>query len=788
MSEPTRMDRDRRNWRASPDPRMLASILVSFAVILGLLYVGQDVLIPLAIAFLISFALSPLVRALVRRRVPRVLAVSVVMGALVTMLAGLMMLIVSQLGTLSGELPTYQSTISIKIDGLARQMDRPGMFDGMMRTFETVREGVGDAVSEDGEQRAPMAVEIIPDSTTPIKAAAAFLVPVLAPLATLGIVFVFVFLALLDQGDLRDRLLRILGGNLHRSTDALAEAGRRISRYLLMQVVVNVTYAIPMAVGLWLIGVPGFILWGTLAALMRFVPYVGPILSAIFPLTLAFAVDPGWNMVLLALALIVVLELISNNIVEPILYGTSTGLSALSLIAAATFWTAMWGPTGLILSTPLTVCLLVIGRNIPQLQVLETLLGSAPALDVPTRIYQRLIADDVEEAMDIASDTVEASSLVEFYDSEGLEILRRASIDFLSSARPEHRLRIVSGMDMLMTHLRDEYPPSVDTDDSKVACIGGKWEIDNISCRMLSHSLATGGTPSVQRTAGVLTPHYIEKLDLTGVRIVCIAFFSSNPGRSARVFCRRLRERWPDVVIILGMWNVEQTGSDAELATDLGADHVVHSIGEAQQRIEKMLDPLLGRKRQLATPPENDADRVTRLRQTHVLDNHLREELDAYAKRAAEVFDTGLAVISALDASREFIVGQSAELPGAGNGDMVSMPRSQAICDHVVSNGQTLVIRDTHRDPRFADHPTIETWGVRFYAGTPIQTQDGQVLGAISLLDAKVRDLTAAERTLLEELAAEASKLLTGQSPPDTEEAEQDPQPTTATTAQLVPD
>ena len=216
------------------------------------------------------------------------------------------------------------------------------------------------------------------------------------PLANAGIVLVFVVLILLDRLDLRDRLLRLWGGSLHRSTDAMDEAGMRISKYLTMQLVVNVTYGIPMAAGLWFIGVPGALLWGAVAALMRFVPYVGPMISAVFPLALAFAVDPGWSMVLWTLALIVLLEMLSNNVVEPWLYGASTGLSAMSLMVSATFWTALWGPVGLIMSTPLTVCLLVIGRHLPRLRFLDVLLGSQPALDTPTRIYQRLLAGDVE--------------------------------------------------------------------------------------------------------------------------------------------------------------------------------------------------------------------------------------------------------------------------------------------------------------------------------------------------------------------------------------------------------
>src|SRR5690606_10999592 len=191
-----------------------------------------------------------------------------------------------------------------------------------------------------------------------------------------GIVLLFVVLILLDRDDLRDRLIRLMGGNLHLATNALDEASQRIGRYLRMQFIVNSSYGVPMAVALWFIGVPGAILWGVVAAIMRFVPYVGPMISAVFPLALAFAVDPGWNMFLWTLGLILLLELISNNVIEPWLYVTSTGLSTLSIIVAATFWTALWGPVGLMLSTPLTVCLLVLGRYLPALRFMEVLLGN----------------------------------------------------------------------------------------------------------------------------------------------------------------------------------------------------------------------------------------------------------------------------------------------------------------------------------------------------------------------------------------------------------------------------
>lgn len=767
----------------------LAAWLISGAIIIAALSIGKGVLIPLAIAFLISFALSPLVTRLTKWGLSRVLSVCVVMLIVGVFIGGIGLLVGSQARTLSAELPTYQSTIRSKIEKLAEQMQGPGIFDGALQTVDTVQREVSAAV-QGNDQPSTQRVEVVPAPVSPFRTAMEWLVPALAPLATAGIVLVFVFLALLDRGDLRDRLIRLLGGNLHRSTDTIEEAGKRISKYLLMQLLVNVIYAIPLGLGLWLIGVPGWLLWAVLASFMRFIPYVGTFLSAVFPISLAFAVDPGWNMVLYTVALIVVMEAVSGNIIEPMLYGTSTGLSALSLIAAATFWTALWGPVGLILSTPLTVCLLVIGRNLPQLQFLDTLLGATPVLDVPTRIYQRLIANDPDEAIQIVEHEIGHGSVINFYNGPGMEVLRQASDDYLNNARAEHRLRVANGMDALLDDLRESYPAPTAAAPTRVACIGGKWEIDSVACEMLTHALAIEGLPAVQRREGVATARYIEKLDLDGIQVVCLSYFSRDPESAIRSFCRRLRRRWPDLKIVLGLWNASDDLLDPQKVRDMGANEVVTSIEEGVRRVQRILTPEEALQAQIAEAPENDAARVAALEASDILDGHARDDLDALAKRAADVFDVKFAVISAIDAEREFIIGQSMDLPGKltrDGTDMIVMPRAEAICDHVVASGETLVVDDTLRDPRFADHPAIRLWHTRFYAGAPLVTAEGLVLGALCLLDTEPRKLNLEELNLLDTLAADVVSLITGEEAIDPEPRPEDPA-ASATVGQAVPD
>lgn len=766
----------------------IAATLVSAAVVICGLYFGRDVLIPLACAFLISFALHPLVSWMVQFGMPRIAAVIAVMAMILVMLAALIVVLGAQVRSLSEELPTYQSTIRAKIDDLRSSFKVPAGWDSAIEAVNDEKESAAPPAPT-----APQRVEIVPRPQQPIETAVEWLAPSLQPLATAGIVFVFVFLALLDRSDLRNRLLRLLGGNLHRSTDAIEEAGTRISKYLLMQVIVNVSYGIPMAIGLWLIGVPGALLWGAVAAIMRFVPYVGPLISAVFPIALAFAVDPGWSMVLWTVALILVLELVSNNIVEPVLYGTSTGLSALSLITAAIFWTALWGPIGLILSTPLTVCLLVIGKNIPQLRVFDTLLGSMPALDTPTRIYQRLIADDPDEAIDIATKEIAATSVRAFYHEIGIPVLRLANDDYLRHATPEHRLRIANGMEEMLDDLQEEFVPAPAEEviaRAPVLCVGGKWEMDTIAAEMLAHALALEGIPSRTQAASTLGTKKLGELDLGNGDVVCLSYFSANPIVPARQLCRRLRRRWPDLRILLALWDAPADLLDDEALRELGAEGVVVSVDEAIHRIQRMVSPEEAETAQRPAIPENEGERVEALHATGVLSGDAREELDAIALRAADVFNVDFAVISAIDVDREFIIGQSRKLPGtpeAEENGMLVIPRDEAVCDHVVATGEPLVIADTERDPRFTDNPTIRKWNARFYAGAPLRSADGQVFGAMCILHTEPRTLDEDEIKVLASIAADVVAEITGIDDSD-EEEESEWDAASATVGQKVPD
>ncbi len=567
----------------------LMSSLVSIAIIVAALYLGRDLLVPLAFAILISFVLDPMVTWIKRFGVPRGVAVTLVVGATLGLIVATGLFAFSQLRQIGKDLPSYETTITKKLRAFGRDLSKPGVLDQYSRVFGKVEKEIDAAQAAAGQRKPePTQVEIVRDAAKPMDRVMRWAETFLLPITSAGIVIVFVFLILLDRGDLRDRLLRLMGGNLHRATDALSEAGDRVSKYLTMQLIVNATYGIPMTIGLLIIGVPGALVWGILAAVLRFVPYAGPLISAVFPLTLAFAVDPGWDMVLWTLALIVALELISNNIIEPWLYGSSTGLSTLSLILAAMFWTALWGPMGLVLSTPITVVLLVAGHYLPPLRFLEILLGSQRALDEPTRIHQRLLADDADEAVELALEYAEKSSPEEFYSTVGLNTLRLATSAQGAVATAQHRHRVVTGMERVIDELREQFPPKPDL-PLRVACIGGRWATDSLAAEMVSHALALKGFGSQVMHVGTATAEHFAQLDLRGARLVCLCYFSPSPATHARLFARRLKRRWPDVQVIVAAWDLAKGTQEQTVQELIGADGLVTSIDQLLQLAEDRL-------------------------------------------------------------------------------------------------------------------------------------------------------------------------------------------------------
>ena len=765
-----------------PGLRWLIGLLIATLIIAGL-YFGRDILIPLALAVLLGFLLDPAVSRLKRWGVPRMVATLVVVVVVLATLSGMGFYLVKQVQGLSQDLPTYQNTIKKKLDNLRALSSGPSAWEGALSTFTTL-EGELSRVTISSTTGNPLAegqvvhpVQIIPTPQKPLEMVGVWLVKVSEPIAMLGIVLLFVILILLDRDDLRDRLLRLMGGDLHVATDALDEASSRIGNYLRMQFIVNVTYGIPMAAALWWIGVPGAFLWGVVATVMRFVPYVGPMISAIFPLALAFAVAPGWDMLLWTLGLILVLELVSNNVIEPWLYGTSTGLSTLAIIMAATFWTALWGPIGLILSTPLTVCCLVLGRYLPGLKFMEVLLGSQPVLDAPQRFYQRLLADDVNGALDLAhqhirqrlnakaSEEETAQAVADFYAQVGVPALGLASQHHTENATAEHRMHLSNGMEDVLEELLDDFPAAheiVGGMPARVHCVGARWEVDALAADMLAHSLSLQGLASSaagHALSAALTAE--ETAGWESVQWLVISTFQPQPQALLRQLQRRLRRRYPQIKLVYVLWQVAPAVLQESALQRLDAAAIATSLPEALLRMQQLvMTPEQAAQGYVpAALPLDDAQRVEFLHRSGALSEDNLPLYKEAAIKAANAFDVQYAQVSLVDSDWVHTPGSLLSV-AAVEGQPPGWPRDISICSYVVRDGEALVVDDVARDPRFADNPALLQTAIKFYAGVPLVAKKGQVVGTLCIMHDTPRNLEEAEMHVLQDMAKELVKSL----------------------------
>ena len=625
--------------RSTPDPRLqgqdgfshplgktplaASSKLLGIVATVAALYFGRDIFLPLAVAVLLTFALAPVVSWLRKLRVPRPVAVVTVVLAAFASIFLLGAVVAIQLGSLAENLPLYQSNIEAKVRIIKDANVGEGLFNRVSKLLERlgrqIEEDTPPADTDSGaperEQAVdPLPVEVVEPNPKPLQVLQTIIGPLIGPLATGGIIVVVVIFMLLKREDLRDRFIRLVGASdLHRTTEALQDAGRRVGQYLLMQLVVNVTYAVPIGIGLWIIGVPNAPLWGLMALVLRFVPYIGPVLASIFPLALALAVDPGWTMVLWTAALFIVLELVSNNVVEPWLYGSRTGLSPLAIIIAAILWTWLWGPLGLLLSTPLTVCLVVLGRHVPQFEFLDVLFGNEPVLEPHKQLYQRFLAGDPDEATDRAEKFLDENSLVTFYETVAIPALTLGELDRARGVMADDRLRRVADSAItLVDNLeeiaeeeaaeededeRDASQASSENDQEEnadtgvelpdgagktVLCAGGRGELDNAAAAMLAQVFSVQGATARVVEHHAMGPGPIRHLELSGVHALVIGFLNAESVTHARYMVRRLKRSRSSLRVGVIFWTLpKEAVSDVKLSASINCDFIAHSITEA---------------------------------------------------------------------------------------------------------------------------------------------------------------------------------------------------------------
>jgi len=587
--------------------------LAATALTVAVLYLAHEVFLPLALAILLTFALAPVVSRLRRAGCPRSVAVIGTVTMAFLFLSAFSVIVAMQISEVAQNLPTYQYNIVEKVRTLKEAGSENQVLERISRVMERISAEISrpepeSRVSPEPEpERRPVLVEIF-SPERPIETLKNIVNPLLGPLATTGLVIVVVIFMLFEREELRDRFIRLVGyGDMHRTTEALQDAGVRVGRYLLMQLVVNVTYGVPLAIGLWLLGIPYATLWGMLAIVLRFVPYIGPVIAAALPLFLAFAVAPGWSLLVWTGALFIVLELLSNNVVEPLLYGSRTGLSPLAIIVSAIFWTWLWGPAGLVMSTPLTVCLVVLGRHVPQFEFLEILLGNEPVLDPKERLYQRLLAGDPEEATDIAEEMLEEKYLVEFYDTVAVPALLLAERDRARGALTNTQaVQLADSAGTLVANLEeiageeegedeDRAAEAADQDEAdgydlplgegrSVLCIGGRSELDDVTATMLSQIIWIQGAEVAFAGHEALKPGNIRSLAVEGRNAIVVAFLDRESTRHAKFIVRRLKRVAPQARIGVALWQESrqpETEADARLADELQADFLVSAMVEA---------------------------------------------------------------------------------------------------------------------------------------------------------------------------------------------------------------
>ena len=557
------------------------------ALIVAALYFGRDVFVPLALSILLSFVLAPLVRALKNFRVPRAIAVIGVVLLAFSIIFAIGGVIAAQMTQLAGELPRYKSNMRAKIQSVRgtaatnNTLERAAdVLQDLGKELNKPKEAPSAAAVAPkanpvpAQDARPIPVEVRQPPPTALESIAALISPLLHPLMTSGIVIIFVIFTLLQREDLRNRLIKLAGSHdLQKTIVALNDAAQRLSRLFLSQLALNSAFGLVIGTGLWFIGIPSAVLWGILAGILRFVPYIGVFIAIVFPLALAVAVDPGWSLLLWTAALFLVVEPLVGQVIEPLLYGRSTGLSPLAVVLSATFWTALWGPIGLVLATPLTICLVVLGRHVENLQFLDVMFGDRPPLSPPQLFYQRMLAEDPAEALDNAEQFLKEMPLVTYYDEVALKGLKLAQADLNRDALDAlHVQRIRDSVMELVKELDDhedqqakkEFAQDVEAasagpvkgspvgdlpilakdelaghwrGENPILCVPGRPGLDEAVASMLAQILSKHGISTRVEGVDAIANANTFRSGKNGIEMVCVSFLNTSSSCRCALRC-----------------------------------------------------------------------------------------------------------------------------------------------------------------------------------------------------------------------------------------------------------
>ena len=584
-------------WSSHKSPSFF--LLPTVVLIIASLYWAQAVLIPVAVSILLTFLLTPVADSLERLGLGRVFSVILIVILAFSFLAAVGWVVTLELTSVANELPTYRKNIDKKIADI-RGAGKGGALEKVQKTAEEVKKELEKKDEPAKVQPKPREVVVQGEQSSTFWPLPIDIAPLFERLGSGGLAIVLVIFMLIQREDLRNRLIRLIGyGRLTTTTRALEEASQRISRYLLMQSIINVSFGVTVAISLWLIGLPYALLWGFLAAMLRFIPYVGPWVAAIMPSALSLIVFEGWVWTALVVGVFLALELFTNMILEPLLYGESAGVSEVGLLVAIAFWTWLWGPVGLILATPLTVCVVVLSKYVPQLDFISVLMSDEPVIKSNISYYQRLLAGDQDEATEIVEEHLKNHPPEETYNDVLIPALNYAKRDRNLGRLAENDQQFVYRATREILEDLNGFKPGA-SNPAEVALIGhtstvttsrvrivgcpARDDADELALLMFRHLLDPGRYELIvlpeERLASEVIDHIAEK----GPALVCISSLPPGGLAQTRYICKRIRGRFPHLRIIVGRWGSQnENNGDSLLAA--GADKVGTTMIETRDQV-----------------------------------------------------------------------------------------------------------------------------------------------------------------------------------------------------------
>lgn len=591
-----------------PNTNSGSATLLNVVIAVAILYFARDVLIPLALAVLFAFLLAPLVTRLRHWGVGRVTSVLIVVHLAFALIGAFGFLMAVQMTELGHKLPEYEQNIHKKFTSIRDSSKGViGHFSRIMHDFsqEMNPSTAPGLPAADGQK--PVPVEIQHSPLSPLGMVPKILGSLAGLVITAIIVVVFVIFMLLQQEDMRNRVIRLVGSRqLNVTTKALDEASERVSRYLIAQLIVNVSFGIPAGVALYFLGVPNPLLWGMLATLLRYIPYLGIWIAAVMPAAVLFAVDPSWVKPFSIFAIYFGIDLIMYNFVEPLVYGNTTGMSPLAILVAAVFWTWLWGAVGLLLATPLTVCLAVIGRYVPSLRFLGVLLSDEPVLTPEKRFYQRLLAADVEEAEEIADEFLKDKPLEELYDRVIIPALGLAEEDRRDGRLDDEQEQFVFRNARLLVEDFGARAEEIAAKENKtrqpeaecahaaesgvqVLSFPAHSDADEIAALMLAQLLNARGVRTQSAPAADLASERLEKVQRENIRLVCVSTVPPNGRLHVRYLCKRLREQFPEMKIVAAILAPGRAEENKHHGPTPLADETAATLAEAVKEVCALL-------------------------------------------------------------------------------------------------------------------------------------------------------------------------------------------------------